>query len=246
MKSNVKGSLPCRAGLVFVMGWILLAGCSDILQGPPEDSGSLGSGQVVITIGSEAERTVLPRMDQFSKIVLSFERKNGSGTMSPVEVSPGETLISLSPGTWELTASAYNRADPPVITAQAKNTLTRTGDLIEGKTYFALAPVGTGPGILRYTVAPPQGIALDAQGSFIKIEKDAPGGDINVPVSGAVAGGELSLDEGRYTVSIVLDDQASIKTAVYWETVVLLPGLVTEIVFAPLEGDFLDPEARAA
>jgi hypothetical protein len=186
-------------------------------------------------------------MDQFSKIVLSFERKNGSGTMSPVEVGLGETIISLSPGTWEITASAYNKADPPVVTAQAKNTLTRTGELIEGNTYFALTPAGTGPGILRYTITPPEGLVLEGDKSFIRLMKDGadPGGDLIVPISGAIAGAELSLEDGCYTVNIVLDDSKSIRTAVFWEAALILPGLVTELVFAPQSGDFLDPAARA-
>jgi hypothetical protein len=242
---------------VFLLGFILLAGCTDLLQGPPEapDPAGTGDGRVLITLGSGTERTAFPLLDQFSMIVLSFQWKDGAGTMSPVEVSLGETLISLSPGTWEVTASAYNNAEPPVVAARAVNTLTRTGDLITGNTHFALAPVGTGPGILRYTITPPPGIFFDAAQSRVWIEKDGAvlttlsgdgfSGGVR-PINGAVAGGTVSLEPGRYVVDITLDDNASIKTAVYRDAVVILPGLVTEIVFAPEAGDFLDPNARAA
>jgi hypothetical protein len=238
-----------------VLGLALLSGCMNPLHGPPELSGPGEGGQVCITIGSGMERTVFPQMEQFSKIVLSFERKNGSGTMSPVEVSLGETIISLSPGSWEVTASAYNAAEPPLVVARAVNTLTRTGDRISGETYFALAPTGTGSGTLRYTITPPEGLTLNGAGSRIRIEQDGEalaalnsggfsGG--TRPLSGAIAGGTVSLAPGRYMVDIVLGEGDGLKTAVYREAAAIVPGLLTEIVFAPEPGDFLDPDARAA
>jgi hypothetical protein len=61
-----------------------------------------------------------------------------------------------------------------------------------------------------------------------------------------VSGGVVNLDPGRYALDIVLDDAGSLNTAVYREALVILPGLVTEITFAPQTGDFLDPAVRAA
>jgi hypothetical protein len=249
--------LPGLVPLVgFILtGFILLTRCTNPLQAPGLVSPEPGAGQVLITIDAGAERTAFPRLDQFSKIMLTFQRKDGAGTMSPVEVSLGETIISLSPGTWEVTASAYNNAEPPAVAARAVNTLTRTGDLITGDTHFALAPAGTGPGILRYTISPPSGIALDPAQSRIRIERDGAvlaalnTGGFNAgtrPITGAVNGGVVNLDPGRYALDMVLDDAGSLNTAVYREAVVILPGLVTEITFAPQTGDFLDPAVRAA
>jgi hypothetical protein len=187
-------------------------------------------------------------MDQFSKILLSFERKDGTGSKADEEVSLGDTLINLTPGTWEITAAAYNEADPPVVVARAVNTLTRTGDLITGDTYFALAPAGTGQGILRYSVAPPAGIALDASRSHILIEQD--GVVLSSLGSGSFTArsinGSVSFEPGRYAVDIVLADNASVNTAVFRTAIAILPGLVTELVFAPAAGDFLDPDVRIA
>jgi hypothetical protein len=239
---------------VLFFGLILLAGCTNPLQNPPEVVKADGDGQLVITIGSGMERTVFPRIDQFSKIVLSFERKDGTGTLSPVEVSLGETVISLSPGTWEVTALGYNNAEPPVAVARAVNILTRTGNEITGNTHFSLEPAGTGPGFLQYTITPPVGVGLDPGQSRIWIEKDgAVLATLNSEgfsageklLSEAIAGGTVSLEPGRYTVDIVLDDNGSINTAVYREAAVILPGLITDIIFAPEAGDFLDPNARA-
>jgi hypothetical protein len=250
-KKKISGRILCGLALI-----LLMAGCVDIIKAPPAapDPTDLGDGQVVITIGSGLERTVFPRMDQFSKILLSFERKDGAGSKEDEEVNLGETLINLTPGTWEIAAAAYNKADTPAVVARAVNTLTRDGDQITGDTYFALAPVGTGPGILRYRVAPPGGIALDAAQSRIWIEQDdAVLSSLNSdsftagvrPISGAV-NGSLNLNPGRYAVDIVLDDNGSVNTAVYRAVIAILPGLVTEIVFSPVAGDFLDPDVRMA
>jgi hypothetical protein len=194
-------------------------------------------------------------MDQFSKIALSFERKDAAGTMPPVTTGLGKTVISLGMGTWEITAEAYNATDPPAIVARAKNTLTRNLDnTIAGETHFALAPAGTGPGVLRYTVAPPAGITLDPAKSRIRIEKDgeafaALNGEGFAAgeraISAAIDRGTVSLDPGRYVLDITLDDAASIRTAVCVESASILPGLVTDLVFEPEAGDFLDPDARA-
>jgi hypothetical protein len=241
---------------VFVVGCALLAGCADIIKTPPEpaDPAGLGDGRVLIVIGSVRERAVFPRMDQFSKIELTFERKDGPGAMSPVEAGLGETVISLSPGTWEVAANAYNKADPPLVAARAVNTLVRTNDAISGNTYFALAPAGTGPGTLKYTVAVPEGLAL-AAGSRIRIEAEGAlfEGLNNDDFAGGVrelsAGetlGALSLAEGLYVADILLEANNNGHTAVLRESVVILPGLVTELVFAPEAADFLDPHVRAA
>jgi hypothetical protein len=245
---KIPGKILCGLALI-----LLMAGCVDIIKAPPEAFDPT-DGQLVITIGSGLERTIFPQMDQFSKITLSFEQKDGAGSKDDEEVSLGETLINLTPGTWELTAAAYNNADPPAVVARAVNTLTRDGDLITGDTYFVLEPAGAGPGILSYKITPPGGIALDAAQSRIRIEQDgtALGSLISDSftagvrtISGAV-NGTLSLDPGRYAVDIVLDDNKSVNTAVFRGAAAILPGLVTEIVFSPAAGDFMDPDVRLA
>jgi hypothetical protein len=250
MKNLKKIPVRTLCGLALIL---LVAGCVDIIKAPPA-APDPGDGQVVVSIGSGLERTVFPQMNQFSKILLSFERKDGAGSKADEEVSLGETLINLTPGTWEITAAAYSKADTPVVVARAVNTLTRTGDQITGDTYFALAPAGTGPGILRYSVAPPGGIALDAAQSRIQIEQDGAvldslNSDSFVAgvrtISGAI-NGSLNLNPGRYAVDIVLDDNKSVNTAVCRVAAAILPGLVTEIVFTPATGDFLDPDLRMA
>jgi hypothetical protein len=247
-KKEIPGKILCGLALI-----LFLAGCVDIIKAP--EPADLGDGQLVITIGSEMmERTAFPRMDQFSKITLSFERKDGAGSKADEEVSLGETLIYLSPGTWEITAAAYNKDDPPAVAARAVNTLIRAGDVITGDAYFALAPLGTGPGSLSYRITPPEGVVLDPAQSRIQIERDGVILDslnsdnftAGIRLLSGAASGTLSLEPGRYAVDIVLDDNASVNTAVYRAAAAILPGLVTELVFAPAAGDFLDPDVRMA
>ncbi|MDR3123132.1 MAG: bacterial Ig-like domain-containing protein [Treponema sp.] len=246
-----------RIGKLLLAGLILLAGCADIINRPPQAPEASGGGQVRITVGSGTGRTLFPRMEQFSKIELTFEQQDGTGSMPPVEVQGGSALVALNTGTWNVTASAYNRAEPPVAAARAVNTLAWTGNEITGNTHFALEPAGTGPGILRYTILPPDGIVLDAYQSWIRIEKDGEVlaglntddgfSDGTRLISGAITDAVLSLEPGRYTVDIVLDDssESNTNTAVYREAAAILNGLVTDIVFAPQAGDFLDPDIRA-
>jgi hypothetical protein len=220
-----------------LIAFLLAAGCADILKGPPE---SPEAGRVAITIANPA-RTVSPQLYQFSKIEITFERKDGSGTLTPLVVTGGAAVIYLPPGTWELTASAYNSGEPPVIVAQAKNTLVRTAGDIAGETNFVLAPIGTGAGTLEYAVSLPPG--LDIEGGNIRIEQN--GEVLQERAVGGGTSGVFSLARGRYILDITLD-KGDGTTAVYREAAVILPGLVTIAGFSPAVEDFLDPEARAA
>jgi hypothetical protein len=241
-KSRVK--VPARFAFL-AMGILCIAGCADILKAP-EIQKPTGDGNVTITIANEA-RTIAPLASQFSKIELVFVRLDGSGTMAPVEMSGGSATIALKTGIWEVTANAYNNATPPVVAARAKSVLVREGDEVTGNTRFVLGAAGTGQGTLRWVVTVPAGIALDAAQSRIRIRQGEPPGlsILSEPLSGT-ASSSFSLDPGNYTVEIRLDDAGSENAAVFMETALILPGLVTEIVYAPPAGDFLDPDVLAA
>jgi hypothetical protein len=137
---------------------LFVAGCVDILKAPPD---AQEAGGVVITIATPA-RTISPQLDQFSKIEITFQRKDRAGILAPLAVTGGTALVYLPPGTWELTASAYSSGDTPSIVAQAVKTLTRTGSDVTGETNFVLAPTGTGTGTLKYAVTVPAGLNIES------------------------------------------------------------------------------------
>jgi hypothetical protein len=227
-----------RGVLLFALS-LLMAGCADIIKSPPD---SPETGWVSITIANPA-RTVFPLLDQFSKIEITFQRQDAPGILPPVDASGGTALVYLAPGTWELTASAYNSGDPPEVAARAVNTLTRTGSVIAGETNFVLGPTGTGSGTLEYAVALPADPAIKPGTARIRIEQN--GVEIEERSLDEEGSGVFALDGGRYIADIVMEAQDG-TSAVYREAVVILPGLLTTLEFAPTAADFMDQEARAA
>ncbi|MDR0730845.1 MAG: hypothetical protein LBF63_04195, partial [Treponema sp.] len=232
---------PARLALA-AMGILVMAGCADLVS-PPEMQGAPEGGNVTVTIAKEA-RTIAPLTSQFSKIELVFVRLDGSGTMAPVELRDGSATIALKPGMWEVTANAYNNASPPIVAARAKSVLIREGDEVTGNTRFVLAAAGTGPGTLRCFITAPAGLALDAARSVLRITQGET--VFHEQALDGTASLSFSLEPGNYTAEIRLDDAGSANAAVFLETALILPGLVTDLVFAPPAGDFLDPDTLAA
>jgi hypothetical protein len=192
---------------------------------------------------------VFPSIDQFSRVVLTFA---GSPTVDDVEVTNGAVTINLPVGgPWTVTADAY-RDDILAAHSTAAHTLEWTGTgqvAVSGGTRFVLEPIGTGDGTLKGAVKPPDGIAL-GEGSRITITNLS---DQSLAFEQDLSecededmGGDMPLPAGRYSVEVVLVDDATGYTAVYHRTVAILSGLMTEIGFEPGVEDFLSEEARAA
>jgi hypothetical protein len=224
-----------------------MTGCAAILQSPEEGK----TGTVTFTVGVEQGRTAAPSLDQFAKIVLSFE---GSPAVADVPVTKGKAAAILPAGSWKVRAKAYKGAEDTDPAAQsAENAIEYNGASVSGNTVFVLVPAGEGPGTLRYLAALPEGLALNG-GSSITITQDgaAPKSLDNDDFADGVhtiseAGETVTaeLDGGWYTVDILLASDGG-RTAVFRQNIRILPGLVTEIDFAPAAEDFLSFEARAA
>jgi hypothetical protein len=233
-------------GLALVL---FMTGCAAILQNP----GAEKTGMVTFTI-SGGERTALPSIDQFEKITLSFAAKNGSPAVADQDATGGSVAVELPLGSWDVTAKAYIGETDTSPAATAQNTIGYDGTDITGETRFILVAVGTGEGTLQYSVVVPGGVTLAGSGSQIRIEQNGAAledldGDGFTDGAHGISGSEtdisVSLDGGRYVASIALEDDSG-NTAIFRESVAILPGLVTKIGFAPAAADFLSPAERAA
>ena len=226
---------------------LFMTGCAAILQSP----GAGRTGTVTFTVGVEPGRTLAPSLSQFAKIVLSFE---GSPAVADAPVANGKAAVDLPVGSWKVRAKAYRDAQDTAPAAQSvENVIEFDGESVSGDTAFILAPAEDGPGTLEYLVALPEGVALGG-GSAITIKQD---GAVPESLAGdgftdgvyaiSEAGATISakLDEGWYTVDILLESEAG-DTAAYRQNTLILPGLVTKIGFAPGAEDFLSSEERAA
>jgi hypothetical protein len=232
--------------LVFALGVIaLLAGCSNILS-PPEGSAPK-TGIVTLRVDQGlggGARTVFPAFSQFTRVALSFTELEGSPALAEVEVIDGTATINLPAGKWDVTADAYTENGLAAQSSPHTLEWTGTGD-VSGETRFALLSIGGGSGTLKGAVTLPGEMTLGA-GSFIRITKLS---DQSVSLEQPLTDGiedDIPLDEGRYYVDVVLEDNDSGDTAVFHRTVVIMGGLYTELRFEPESEDFLSEEARAA
>jgi hypothetical protein len=240
-------------GLALVL---LVAGCADVLQGPAAPEAK--PGKVTLSVSAGPARTVAPAMSQFKKIVLSIEDSDEAVREVPVDSSGSATVEFQEPGSWKITAKAYIDAEDPEPAAESDPhdfSWDDYGAEVNGETSFVLKPTAEAdaPGHLQYRITIPQDpFALAATGSSITIAQED-GAKLGLEgftdnERGITAGetNTVSLSAGRYWVEILLVENEEGNTAVYWENVVILPGLLTEISFAPAAGDFLDPGAWAA
>jgi hypothetical protein len=247
MKNLKKMMSAALGGLTLAL---LLAGCADILNSPAAPEAK--PGKVTLTIGSGPARTVTPDVDQFKRIILTFEGRNGSPDLEDADVKNGSATVDLPVGEWDVTAKAYLSAiDTTPAAASDAHVISWNGAVVSGDTAFILRPTGTGNGTLQYTVTVPVTLAA---GSRIQIEADGAvletlDGDGFTDgvhdISVTETDKTVSLAAGSYTVDILLKEDGTTNTAVYRESVVILSGLVTKFEFAPAAGNFLDPDLWA-
>jgi hypothetical protein len=234
---------------------LLAAGCADILRAPGTPEAK--PGKVVLSVTSGPARTVAPGISQFKKIIFTIKGEGNTADLEDVPVSGGGTVIEFpESGSWKITAKAYLGAeDTEPAAASVPHDFSWNGTTVTGATRFVLVPTGDGPGKLKYTITVPEDVALAGSGSRMLIELDGTAfadldddnftdGEHGITTSEADV--TAALPAGSYTVAILLVKDGDGHTAVYRENVEILPGLVTELVFAPKAEGFLDPAIRAA
>jgi hypothetical protein len=253
MKSLGKIIVKAFCGLALVL---LMAGCADILQSPAAAEAKPGTGKITLSVSGGPARTAVPLIGQFGKIILTIEGQNGAADLPDADAKSGSVSVVFPvTGTWKITAKAYlDAADENPAAASEPHDFSWNGTAVSGNTAFILVPAGNGPGTLKYTVTVPGDVTL-AGGSRISIEQDGAAldgldsdgfTDGVHGISASEAGIEVPLAAGTYAADILLVKNNNSYTAVYRETVVILPGLVTEISFTPDATSFLDPAVRAA
>jgi hypothetical protein len=239
----------CGAALV-----LLMAGCADILNGPSAPEAK--PGRITLTVGAGPARTAAPALDQFKKIILAIESQDGETALADVDVnvSSGSAEVELPLGVWNITAKAYLDTEGKNLAAVSlphEFSYNGSGNPT-GDTRFVLAAIGDGPGTLQYTIKVPD-VTLAVSGSRIQIEADGAVfeelADDNFTagvhdIEGNEENVAVTLPAGRYVADILLIKDNN-DTAVFQETILIMPGLITMLRYEPAAAAFLDPEARA-
>jgi hypothetical protein len=249
----------CFAALTTLL---ILAGCSNPVS-PPLASGPAGPvGKVTFTIGGVA-RAVLPSVEQFEKITLSFVGTESSQDLDDqdfTEISGGAVTAEIAAaGSWEVSVKAYIGVGDgsPAAVSDAAKTISWAGpgnavQVTGGDRFLLVSAASSSPGKLSYTITLPVDDFTLGVGSRIRIEQsgsvldsldDQNFADGEREITASIEATDLSLAAGFYVVDILIakDDNT---VAVYRKSVSIMGGLMTAIVFEP--EDFLDPATAAA
>jgi hypothetical protein len=215
---------------VCIAGLTVLGGCFNGLEGPQEAERAK-EGMVTISIGEDA-RTLMPDVRQFDELELTITPAAGGEAVYQEPIVGGQATVYLGEGAWNLRVDGYVNNN---LRATATNTLTNTAGEITGNTRFSLTPVGTGTGTLKYTITKPG--ALEAGSELVLSRADGGALSLEGFEEGVLSlndskTGTVDLDPGRYKAEVVLKGPEGTYAATV-ETVVILPGLETELVFAP-------------
>jgi hypothetical protein len=136
---------------------LTLAGCANALLEKPAGGGD--PSLVTITIGGAAPRTLVPAALDDARYELSF---SGHPTAShdPVPVTGGSATVSLQPGPWTITATAY-AGDPETAVARGSENIT-VG--VDTEVNITLDPITDSEvkGIFQYAIAIDSNVTIDS------------------------------------------------------------------------------------
>jgi hypothetical protein len=243
MKTNLKRQAKAVTNLKrnFVTAWVyllgvffVLAGCENIINNPETGTPQGAAGNVVVSIDSGAERSLMPDTNGLgiTQYVLTF---SGSGSHGPETTTLGALIrVSLAPGNWTITAQAKAGA-----TVKAEGTWAGMVNANEttSVSITLLPKIGSGTGTLAYTVTFPSGGTGTLTLNSVT-ETGPAGADDPVSLTSGQAGTK-TLAAGFYRLNIRIQN-ASGQVAGIAEAVHVYAGLTTSANYTFAAGDFGD------
>ena len=203
------GLFPTAVCLAVACVLLLLPGCRSPLQPPTHENDASGMGTLSLAVnGQGVGRTISPDLDNnvFATLRLSFSSQTSDPVIEYVDDwTLGGPLdpIQLPAGTWDLTVTAYVDGIPGDDTRAAIGTLgdiaVVVGGNATGNVVLHLID-NEGTGTFAWNIRFPGSVAM-ASMEVLSLLHDSVHGSPNLIIEGESF---LSLDSGRYRVTIVL------------------------------------------
>ncbi|MDR1216548.1 MAG: Ig-like domain-containing protein [Treponema sp.] len=166
-----------------LLGAFIVGGCST--DNPPSVE---NTGVVLLTFNNADARTALPTAPVFTKYGLSAQKYNEDdpeGGAVTTEITGGTGSLSLSVGSWVITATGYVAEDKvAAVGASAKFVVAAGSSTPVNITLYAVTDKGNG--VFTYAITPPSGVTLEST----KLTFDS----VDVPLTLG--------DDGKYTDSV--------------------------------------------
>jgi len=224
---NIKQIVRVTVGLLALLA--MITACETPIDGP---EAKVGPAKVMIRIGNEDGRTLLPQDPAFTRYELTVQK---DGALAKKEDSTGiagaGAAVFLDKGTWTITVQAYQELGSgaearEVAAAEGSARVTISGSA--GQTVdVALKPLPmTSPvkGRLTWNIKLPG--AADTALMSLKQGNTVILSDINLLIKDNNPG-RRDLDPGYYDLSIFMSRDRGNLTAGVYHTVHIYPGMVT-------------------
>jgi uncharacterized protein YjdB len=142
-----------------LLGAFIVGGCST--DTPPSVE---NTGVVLLTFNNADARTALPTTPVFTKYGLSAQKYSGDdpeGGAVVTEITEGTGSLSLTVGSWVITATGYVAGDKvAAVGASAKFDVAAGASTSVNITLYAVTDAGDG--VFTYAITPPSGVALES------------------------------------------------------------------------------------
>jgi uncharacterized repeat protein (TIGR02543 family) len=223
--------------LILAAALAALAACANTLDPPQlKQKAETGTVYIVIDGDSSGARTLAPALT-ITRYTASFA---GPETRADVNITGGSGSVSLAPGDWTITVTAFTGAEPYDETGRGSAAVT----VVSGET--ATADIIIGPitgdgrnGDFSYSVTIPTVDSATLSLVDVAADTTVDGAPIDLKaaaISETATGALTDLDAGYYLMTIRLKQDG--KYAGRTEVVHIYDGLETEAVYVFTDSDF--------